>query len=39
MGIFGNFEWYNHERPHSSLKRKTPHQAYNEGLPTLKLAA
>lgn len=28
-----------HERPHSSLKRKTPHQAYNDGLPTLKLAA
>lgn len=36
--ILDYFEWYNHERPHSSLKRKTPHQAYNDGLPTLKLA-
>ncbi|OAI11510.1 integrase [Methylomonas koyamae] len=37
--ILDYFEWYNHERPHSSLKRKTPHQGYNDGLPTLKLAA
>jgi len=32
-------EWYNHQRPHSSLNRKTPHQAYNDWLPTLKRAA
>ncbi|OAI19072.1 integrase [Methylomonas koyamae] len=37
--ILDYFEWYNHERRHSSLKRKTPHQAYNDGLPTLSLAA
>jgi putative transposase len=37
--ILNYFEWYNHERPHSSLKRKTPDQAYNDGLPTLKSAA
>ena len=37
--ILDYFEWYNHERPHSSLNRKTPHQAYNDGLPALKLAA
>nr|WP_148655014.1 IS3 family transposase [Methylomonas denitrificans] len=37
--ILDYFEWYNHERPHSSLKRKTPHQAYNDWLPTLKLVA
>jgi len=32
-------EWYNHQRPHSGLNRKTPHQAYNDWLPTLKRAA
>jgi len=37
--ILDYFEWYNHQRPHSSLKRKTPHQAYNDRLPTLKLTA
>ncbi|TPQ27578.1 hypothetical protein C2U68_07655 [Methylomonas koyamae] len=37
--ILDYFEWYNHERPHSSLERKTPHQAYNDGLLILKLAA
>jgi hypothetical protein len=25
------FEWYNHQRPHSGLNRKTPHQAYLVG--------
>ena len=37
--ILDYFQWYNHERPHSSLNRKTPHQVYNDGLLTLKLAA
>ena len=37
--ILDYFEMYNHERPHSSLSRKTPHQAYNEGLPAINLAA
>lgn len=37
--ILDYFEWYNHERPHSSLERKTPQRAYNDGLLSLKLAA
>ncbi|ANE56290.1 hypothetical protein AYM39_14610 [Methylomonas sp. DH-1] len=37
--ILDYFERYNHRRPHSSLNRKTPHQAYNDSLPILKLAA
>jgi len=31
--------WYNAHRPHSSIERVTPDEAYFAGLPTLKLAA
>jgi len=31
--------WYNHSRPHSSLDKKTPDEAYALILPTVKLAA
>jgi putative transposase len=31
--------WYNRSRPHSSLCRKTPDEAYAVMLPTVKLAA
>lgn len=31
--ILGYFEWYHHKRPHSSLNRKKPHQAYTDLLP------
>ncbi|WP_082885303.1 integrase core domain-containing protein [Methylomonas sp. 2B] len=37
--ILDYFEWDNHERPHFSLKRKTPYQAYNDGMPILEIAA
>ena len=37
--ILDYFEWYNHERPHSSLNRQTPHQAYYDLLPIVKKAA
>lgn len=37
--ILDYFEWYNHDRPHSSLNRKTPHQAYNNLLPIFKKVA
>ena len=32
-------DWYNRSRPHSSLGRKTPDEAYAVMLPTVKLAA
>lgn len=32
-------EWYNRARPHSSLDRKTPYQAYTGLLPPVKMAA
>jgi transposase InsO family protein len=32
-------EWYNRSRPHSSLNRKTPYQAYTGLLPPAKMAA
>ncbi|MGZ8935216.1 MAG: integrase core domain-containing protein, partial [Methylobacter sp.] len=32
-------EWYNRARPHSSLERKTPYQAYTGLLPPVKMAA
>ncbi|MGZ8237341.1 MAG: IS3 family transposase [Methylobacter sp.] len=32
-------EWYNRSRPHSSLDRKTPYQAYAGLLPPVKMAA
>ena len=31
--------WYNAQRPHSSVNRLTPDEAYFAGLPALKLAA
>lgn len=34
--ILDYFEWYNHKRPHSSLNRKKPHQAYTDMLPQVK---
>jgi len=37
--ILDYFDWYNHKRPHSSLNRQKPHQAYNDLLPTVKKAA
>ncbi|MDT4290543.1 integrase core domain-containing protein [Methylomonas sp. MO1] len=37
--ILDYFEWYNHKRPHSSLNRKKPHQAYTDLLPPVKMAA
>ncbi|MBS4051513.1 MAG: transposase, partial [Methylomonas sp.] len=37
--ILDYFEWYNRERPHSSLNRQTPHQAYYDLLPIVKKAA
>lgn len=33
------FDWYNEERPHSSLERITPAQAYQDLLPELQAAA
>jgi putative transposase len=33
------FAWYNTQRPHSSLERLTPDEAYFGALPTMKLAA
>jgi putative transposase len=33
------FSWYNTQRPHSSVERLTPDEAYFAGLPQLKLAA
>lgn len=32
-------DWYNHDRDHSSLGNKTPEQVWQEGMPTLRLAA
>ena len=32
-------DWYNTQRPHSSLERLTPHEKYVAALPQLKLAA
>jgi len=37
--ILDYFEWYNHERPHSSLNRQKPHQRYTDLLPSVKKAA
>jgi putative transposase len=32
-------DWYNRSRPHSSLGKKTPDEAYAVMLPTVELAA
>ncbi|MDE3023668.1 MAG: integrase core domain-containing protein, partial [Pseudomonadota bacterium] len=37
--IMQYFDWYNRDRPHSSLGKKTPDEAYTVMLPTVKLAA
>ena len=37
--ILQYMDWYNRSRPHSSLGRKTPDEAYAVMLPTVKLAA
>jgi len=37
--ILDYFEWYNQDRPHSSLNRQTPHQAYYDLLPIVKKIA
>jgi len=37
--IMRYMDWYNRARPHSSLARKTPNEAYTVMLPTVKLAA
>ena len=37
--IMQYMDWYNRSRPHSSLARKTPDEAYAVILPTVKLAA
>jgi putative transposase len=38
-GIDRHLNWYNDERPHSSLDKQTPNEAYAALLPTVKLAA
>lgn len=37
--IMGYMEWYNRARPHSSLGKKTPDEAYTVMLPAVRLAA
>ena len=37
--IMQYMDWYNKSRPHSSLGRKTPEEAYVEMLPMIKMAA
>lgn len=32
-------DWYNHDRDHSSIGNKTPEQVWQEGMPSLRLAA
>lgn len=39
MGINRHLNWYNSERPHSSLDKQTPNEAYAALLPAIKLAA
>jgi hypothetical protein len=39
QSIMPYMDWYNHSRPHSSLDKQTPHEAYAVMLPTGKLAA
>lgn len=37
--IIRYLEWYNNSRPHSSLNKKTPSEAYEALLPSMRLAA
>jgi putative transposase len=37
--IMQYLDWYNQSRPHSSLEKKTPDEAYALMLPTVELAA
>jgi len=37
--IMRYLDWYNRSRPHSTLKKKTPDEAYTVMLPTVELAA
>ena len=37
--IMQYMEWYNQSRPHSSLEKRTPNEAYTVMLPTVELAA
>jgi putative transposase len=39
QSIMQYMEWYNQSRPHSSLDKQTPHEAYTVMLPTGELAA
>ena len=39
QSIMQYMDWYNRSRPHSSLGKKTPDEAYTVMLPTVKLAA
>lgn len=39
ISIMNYVDWYNRSRPHSSLDRKTPYQAYTGLLPPVKMAA
>ena len=37
--IMEYIDWYNHQRPHSSLDRQTPHEAFTALLPAVPMAA
>ncbi len=37
--ILRYLDWYNHSRPHSKIKKKTPDEAYAVMLPKVELAA
>ena len=39
QSIMQYMDWYNQSRPHSSLDKQTPDEAYAVMLPTVKLAA
>ncbi|MGI9142613.1 MAG: IS3 family transposase [Fluviibacter sp.] len=39
QSIMDYIDWYNHRRPHSSLDRQTPHEAFTALLPAVPMAA
>ena len=39
QSIMDYIDWYNHKRPHSSLDRQTPHEAFTALLPAVLMAA